>query len=226
MAPDAFIFMGGTFDPVHNGHLRTALEIKTWAGVSQVCMLPAGDPVHRRAPGRSPEQRLAMVSLAVADEPALIVDDCEVLSDQPSYSLLTLQSLRQAMGPERSIVMVMGMDAYQTLPSWHEWRRFTDYAHLLVVKRPGYALPNDPQLDQFTEQHIAQDLDEVMNTPAGHVIFHELTPLGISATQIRDVIKRGESPRYLLPDQVWNYIQKHRLYGLDEERAGTTSPTN
>ncbi|WP_299180240.1 nicotinate-nucleotide adenylyltransferase [uncultured Neptuniibacter sp.] len=214
MQSDAFVFMGGTFDPIHNGHLRTALEIRQWMGVEQVCLIPSKTPVHRAEPGRTSEQRFEMVRLAVAGENELCADDREISSVKASYSLYTLQSLRQEMGADRPICMVMGMDSYQTLTQWYEWERFTDYAHLIVVKRPGYEQPKDQLLTQFTNQHKVECLAEVLSQPAGKVLFHELTPLGISATQIRETIARGESPRYLFPDAVWQYIQDNRLYGL------------
>lgn len=219
MSADAFIFMGGTFDPIHNGHLRTALEIKEWAGVEQVYLMPARAPVHKQAPGRTSEQRLMMVKQAVQNEAGLNADEREIRSEQPSYSLLTLQSLREEFGPDRPICMVMGMDSYQTLPSWHGWHQFTDYAHIIVVKRPGYELPEEEVIAEFTQQHKTEKLEDLFSTAAGRVIFHELTPLGISATQIRGIISRGESARYLLPDSVYQFILENRLYGLDDKQG-------
>lgn len=208
------VFMGGTFDPVHNGHLRTALELKQWLGVDQVCLIPSGAPVHRDEPGCTPRQRLAMVQLAVQDEPALCADPREIESDAPSYSLLTLQALRRERGADCPIIMTMGMDAYQTLPSWHQWESFLDYAHILVLARPGYeGAEADPQLLHFTREHQTSEVGELLSRPAGRVHIQELTPLGISATQIRRLIAQGQSPRYLLPEPVWQYIQQHKLYG-------------
>ncbi len=210
----AYVFMGGTFDPIHHGHLRTALELQQWLQVPEVALVPSKTPVHRQAPGRSSEQRLQMVELAVADEPALCVDPREVLSTQPSYSLLTLQAMRAEFGPKRPICMIMGMDAFQTLPSWHEWQQFIELCHLIVVKRPGYQLPATGEIGDFTRKYKVEDRSAVLRQPAGAVLFHELTPLGISATQIRETIARGDSPRYLFPEAVWQYIKDNRLYGL------------
>ncbi len=207
------MFMGGTFDPIHNGHLRTALEIRHWLGVDRVGLIPAKTPVHRGDPGCSSEQRLRMVELAVKDEAALFADDREIRSAEASYSLLTLLGLRAELGPERPVMMVMGMDAFLSLPGWHGWQQLTDYAHLLVVQRPGYQQPLCPVLARFAEQHKV-DSPEQLPGAAGGLLFHELTPLAISATQVRESILRGESPRYLLPDAVWHYIQENRLYGL------------
>lgn len=211
---EPWVFMGGTFDPVHNGHLRTALELRQWLEVAQVCLLPSRVPVHREQPGCSPEQRLRMLQLAVADEPGLMVDDREIRSDSPSYSLLTLESLRAELGPEKPICMVMGMDAYQGLPGWHQWERLLDLGHIIVVGRPGYPFAPEPALTTFTERHRAEQMAELRLQPAGRVLIHELTPLGISATRIRQLIARGESPRYLLPDVVWDHIRENGLYGF------------
>ncbi|WP_010323610.1 nicotinate-nucleotide adenylyltransferase [Marinobacterium stanieri] len=208
------VFMGGTFDPVHNGHLRTALELKQWLGVDQVCLIPSGAPVHRDEPGCTPQQRLEMVQLAVQDEPALAADAREIESDDPSYSLLTLKALRAERGADCPIIMTMGMDAYQTLPSWHQWQSFLDYAHILVLARPGYDGGDaNAELLDFTGRHQAPAVDELLKAPSGRVFIQELTPLGISATQIRQLIAQGQSPRYLMPEPVWHYIQYNTLYG-------------
>ncbi|MBY4676204.1 nicotinate-nucleotide adenylyltransferase [Marinobacterium arenosum] len=213
MNQSAFVFMGGTFDPVHHGHLRTALEIQQWLAVDQVCLIPSKMPVHRGEPGCSSEQRLAMVQCAVADTESLSADPREILSEQPSYSLLTLQSLRDEFGPQRPICMVMGMDAFLTLPSWHNWRQFMELCHILVVTRPGYHYQPDADMRDFMQRHQTDDKQRLLGEPAGCVLLHELTPLAISATQIRQLIRAGLSPRYLLPDRVWDYIKQHQLYG-------------
>lgn len=206
--------MGGTFDPIHNGHLRTALEIQQWLGVSQLYLIPSKTPVHRDAPGCTSAQRLSMAQLAVQGENALGIDVREINSDKPSYTLNTLQELRGELGDETPICMVMGMDAYQTLPSWHEWQQFLALGHLIVVQRPGYQLAEDSVMGDLTRKHRADNPEELLSMPAGKVLIRELTPLGISATQVRQTISSGLSPRYLIPDQVWQYIKENQLYGL------------
>ncbi|KGK41433.1 nicotinate-nucleotide adenylyltransferase [Nitrincola sp. A-D6] len=209
---EPYVFMGGTFDPVHHGHLRTALEIQQWLQVSQVSLIPSGEPVHREQPGCSAEHRLAMVTLAVADAASLHVDEREVSSSEPSFSALTLTSLRNELGPQRPICMVMGMDAYLTLPQWKDWHTFLSLCHIIAVARPGYQYQPVAQMDEFTRLHAAESPLVLTEKPCGSVLIHELTPLGISATQIRELIGQGHSPRYLLPDQVWEYIKQHQLY--------------
>ena len=212
-----FVFMGGTFDPVHNGHLRTALEIKQWLGVDHVCLIPSKMPVHRDEPGCTSEQRLEMVRLAVEGEPALSADAREILSDKPSYSLLTLESLREEFGPKRPICMLLGMDAFLSLPSWYEWQRFSELCHIIVVTRPGYNFEAQGEIGNFIKQFGTQTPESVWSQPAGSVLIHEQTPLGISATQIRKLVMQGHSPRYLLPETVWNYIRKQHHYGYSEK---------
>ncbi|GGK65437.1 nicotinate-nucleotide adenylyltransferase [Amphritea balenae] len=209
--------MGGTFDPIHNGHLRTALEIKQWLGVAQVTLLPSKVPVHRQQPARSGEQRLAMVKLSIADEPGLIADDREVLSDEASYSVLTLESLRREVGDTTPVCMVLGMDSYLSLPHWERWQELLDLCHILVVKRPGWVYQPCELMQQISRRHEITDKDKLFNSPAGHVIFRELTPLSISATQIRNLIAADQSPRYLIPDAVWDFIQQQKLYGFESK---------
>lgn len=208
-----YVFMGGTFDPIHNGHLRSALEVQQWLGVDQVQLMPARVPVHKQAPGRDAAQRLAMLETAVADTSALVADSREIQSLQPSYTLFTLQALRQQLGPDLPVCMVMGMDSLLNLPRWHGWQQFSELCHVLVLTRPGYSFVPDGELAEFMAQHQTGRRDDLFTAPSGRVLLHEQTPLDISATQIRALIAAGESPRYLLPDAVWQYIKQHQLYG-------------
>lgn len=213
MSTDIYAFMGGTFDPIHNGHLRSALEVQQWLAVDRVWLMPARAPVHRDAPGRSADERLGMVQAAVADTAALAADPREILSDKPSYTLYTLQAIREQLGPDAPICMIIGMDSLLNLPSWYGWDRFTELCHILVLKRPGYPFAPQGELADFMAQHQTDDRDTLRTAPCGRVLLHEQTPLGISATQIRTLIAEGDSPRYLLPDSVWQYIKQHQLYG-------------
>ncbi|WP_271273186.1 nicotinate-nucleotide adenylyltransferase [Aliamphritea hakodatensis] len=211
--PAVCAFMGGTFDPIHNGHLRTALEIRDWLNADQVALMPSKVPVHRQQPGAGSEQRLAMVEQAVAAEPGLYADAREVSSEKPSYTVLTLESLRAELGADVPVCMILGMDAYLSLPGWDRWQELIRLAHIVVVKRPGWVYQPGEQMKAFTRVHEVTDKQKILTEPAGHVIFHELTPLAISATQIRTLVSEGHSPRYLLPDSVWQYIQQQQLYG-------------
>ncbi len=210
-------FMGGTFDPIHNGHLRTALEIRQFLQLERLRLIPCNFPGHRDQPGCSAAQRLEMVRLAVDDEPGLEVDDRELRSPEPSYSINTLASLRQEVGPDASLCMVMGMDSYLTLPSWHRWQELLDLTHILVVQRPGWEFVPDRQMENWTLLHRIHHPQQLRSAPAGYVLLHRLTPLGISATQIRELVRTNQSPRYLIPDRVWRYIREQGLYGFNTE---------
>lgn len=216
--PQPQVFMGGTFDPIHHGHLRAALEVQQWLGVDRVALVPARRPVHRESPGCSAAQRLEMARLAVADEPGLTVDAREVESAAPSYSLLTLQALRAELGPEVPLCMVVGMDSYLGLPSWHQWQQFPQLCHILVLMRPGYQFAPADELREFTDRHRTEHKHDLLQRPAGCVLLHEQTPLAISATQVRDLITGGQSPRFLVPEAVWHYIQNNGLYGYSQQR--------
>lgn len=208
----ALAFMGGTFDPIHNGHLRTALELQQQLQIDEVRLVPCQRPVHRESPGCDAQQRLAMIRLAVAGEEGLTVDDREITSSEPSYTVNTLRSIRAEVGGQVSISLIMGMDAYLTLPSWYRWQEIVEQAHILVVQRPGWEFVPDLQMADWTRTRQAKSAAELKLSPAGRVLLHRLTPLGISATQIRGLVAMGISPRYLIPDAVWEYIQDHRLY--------------
>ncbi|WP_299195104.1 nicotinate-nucleotide adenylyltransferase [uncultured Amphritea sp.] len=220
MSESVKVFMGGTFDPIHNGHLRTALEIQQWLGVKQVTLMPSKAPVHRKQPERTGQQRLDMVRLAVADEPALVADNREVISADASYTVLTLESFRRELGADVPICMILGMDAYLSLPKWDRWQELLKLCHIVVVKRPGWIYEPCEQMQQVSRIHELDDIDAMLQYPAGHVIFRELTPLGISATQIRELIRGGRSPRYLIPDAVWGYIKQNRLYNFEQHNEG------
>lgn len=203
---------GGTFDPIHHGHLRLALELRDRLAFDRVLLLPCALPVHRESPGCSAEQRLEMVKLAVGDEPQLQVDDRELLSDEPSYSYHSLLSLRQQLGSDVSLTMVMGADSLLTLNSWYRWQELLSLGHILVVSRPGWHLTGDHPLASWLEQHRVGDLDLLHNSAAGHVYIQQLPGLEISATAIRKLVGGGNSARYLLPDPVLHWIKQNHLY--------------
>ncbi len=203
---------GGTFDPVHFGHLRTALELKQKLKLDEMRLLPSHLPGHRVEPASAALQRLNMVELAVIDEPELRVDDREVERQGISYMADTLASIRAELGEEISLCLVLGMDSFLTLPAWREWEKIPSLAHMIVVARPGSDLPSSGIMGRFLHARETADSAELKESPSGRVLVQSLTPLDISATAIRSMIACGESPRYLLPDSVWDYIRQQRLY--------------
>jgi len=205
--------LGGTFDPIHFGHLRTALELYQALDLAEVRLIPCSQPVHRKTPVASPEQRLAMVQKAVEPEPALRVDDCEIRRKGPSYTIDTLSHLRTEL-PQTPLCLIMGIDALLHFTSWHRWEDILQLAHLIVVHRPQYQLPQTGIVCELLKQRLKQAPSVLHETLAGNIVLHPVTALEISATDIRKQIAIGRSPRYLLPLEVYKYIKEHGVYSI------------
>ncbi len=199
---------GGTFNPVHFGHLRTALEVKDIFALQQLHLIPCKLPAHRRTPSVSAEMRLRMLQLAVDDAKNIIVDRRELEREGPSYMVDTLRSLRQEH-ERQSIILFIGNDAFNKIQSWYQWEQLFEYAHVVVMTRPGYILQ---EMGDFFNQRLIDEMDQLKEHPHGFLFFHDVTQLDISSTQIRHLVKQGNDPRFLLPDAVINYIKQHKLY--------------
>ncbi len=213
MMPPIGVF-GGTFDPIHFGHLRLAEEMALALRLSRVLFIPAGQPPHRESPRIAAMHRLEMVRRAIAGNPVFAVDAREVQREQPSYTVDTLTSLRDELGAEQSLWLLLGADAFLGLAGWHHWQRLFELANIAVVTRPGARLlqpdaMQDPLKSEVLKRRVA---DHSATGPAGSVWFQQMTPLDISATAIRTILNQQGSVRYLLPDTVLDYIYEHQLY--------------
>jgi len=208
------VVFGGTFDPVHHGHLRAAIELADALDAPSIDLIPSRDPVHRDATDAPASARLAMLECATASEPRLVVNRIEIDSQEASYTEFTLRALRTQLGDQVAIVLVIGMDAFQKFESWRGWQSLLDLTHILVLKRPGYEPHFSAAVNRLYEQHAATSLDSLSRSSAGKIVLFEQTPLQVSATQVRKLIASGTSPRYLIPDSVWDYIQENELYGF------------
>lgn len=202
---------GGTFNPVHCGHLRLALEVRQALAMDEVRLLPCHQPPHREEPGASSAQRADMLRLALAACPELQLDERELLRGGPSYSLDTLRSLRAELGPEVSLSWILGSDSFATLDRWHRWRELLEWGHLIVVLRPDWPLPDSGPVAELLAGSGAGP-ERLESHAAGAVVVQPLRLLPISATEIRAQIAAGESPQFLLPDSVWQFIQQQGLY--------------
>lgn len=203
--------LGGTFDPVHHGHLRTAIEVQQALGIERVHLLPARVPPHRRPPAATPEQRLAMLRRAIENEPALAIDTRELDRPGPSYMVDTLRSLRAEAG-DAPVVLVIGVDAFAALDLWHQWRAIPDLAHLLVLDRPGGRWPEQGALAELVAQRRVADCRALSEAPAGRVASLRVSQLEISSTRIRELLGAGTNARYLLPDGVLDLILENGWY--------------
>jgi nicotinate-nucleotide adenylyltransferase len=202
---------GGTFDPIHIGHLRMALELKQELALDELRLVPCHRPPHRGQPSASSQERVEMLTLALKDCPELVVDTREVNRDCPSYTVETLRELRAELGSELSLVLCMGADAFAGLASWFCWQELIQLAHIVVVARPGWELPQAGALADLCRAH-AQDASYLTRESCGGVLVQTLRLLPVSATEIREQIRAGESAQFLVPDAVWNYINAKQLY--------------
>ena len=205
---------GGTFDPIHYGHLRLAEEMADAIGLGRVLFIPAGLPPHRGAPRTAASHRLEMVRRAIAGNPRFAVDAREVTSPRPSYTVDTLAALRAELGNEQPLWLLLGADAFLELPTWHEWRRLFVLSNIAVAARPGARLLQSDAMTDPLKSEVSQRrvVDGAAAGPAGSVLLRATPPLDISATAIRDTLARHGSVRYLLPDAVLGYIHEHHLY--------------
>lgn len=211
--------LGGTFDPIHFGHLRLAEEATETLGLARVRLIPAGIPPHRAAPGSSSAHRLAMTELAAAGNSRLEVDASEVRCDDKSYTVLTLERLRRELGAAQPLVLILGADAFAGLHRWHRWEEVLELAHVAVANRPGHALFSATDrstlpapLAATCGKHLCADAARLQTDAAGCILPFTITALDISATLIRSLISARRSVRYLLPDSVVDYISRHQLY--------------
>lgn len=209
--------LGGTFDPIHFGHLRLAHEAAELCGLTRVRLVPGGTPPHRERPGTPAQARLDMARLAAAGNPLLEVDDREVRRAGPGYTVDTLLELRAELGEAQPLCLLVGADAFLGFPTWSRWPRLFELAHVIVAARPGFVLDAATLPGPLAEQttgRIADEAAALAAAPAGRVFVAAIPPLAISATALRDKLASGRSVRYLLPDAVLQYIATHHLYGV------------
>ncbi|MFB0935423.1 MAG: nicotinate-nucleotide adenylyltransferase [Propionivibrio sp.] len=208
---------GGTFDPIHFGHLRLAEEAADALQLERVRWIPAGQPALRDAPRVGPAQRLDMVRLAISGNPRFELDPAEVDAEQTSFTVPTLERLRRSgvCGPDRPLVLLAGADAFAGMAGWHRWEALFELAHVAVAHRPGYTIEAKylpPALADVFRRRFCDNPRLLRDTPAGRIVTFAMTPLDISATKIRTLLSKGLSVRYLMPDAVIAHIHDHRFY--------------
>ena len=214
------ILYGGTFDPVHAGHLAVAIAARDTLH-ADVAFVPAADPPHRPAPGASAAQRAAMVALAIAGTPGLSLDERELRRDGPSWTVLTLEQARAEAGPSAPLAWLVGADAFRGLPTWHRWETLAGLAHLVVAVRPGHALSPLPDVlaasmaGRWTERPA-----DLVSAPSGRAFLLDMPPHPASATQLRERLRgRADTGGWLAPG-VARYIREHGLYTGDARGPG------
>lgn len=202
--------LGGTFDPVHCGHLRLAIEMREHLGLARVHLIPVGVPPHRHAPHAPPPVRLGMLEAAVRGSPELTVDDRELRREGPSYTVDTLISLREDY-PDHTLCLLLGMDAFAGLASWHRWRELLELAHIGVAQRPGSRAPLEGEPARLLKERRAP-AGGLQEARAGSIFVFEVPALDISASRIRQLLAAGRSVRYLVPEATLDIILEDRIY--------------
>ena len=209
--------LGGTFDPIHYGHLRLAQEVADKLRLAEVRFMPSGTPPHRSSPGAAAADRLAMVQLAVTGNSLFTVDPRETVRSGPGYTVDTLTAMREEVGAGQSLVLLLGADAFLELATWSRWHQLFTLAHVAVAYRPGFPVDTwqsrmpQPLAAEYNKRLMRQPLG-VHTAPAGGIVVVPIAALDISATLIRDAMLAGSNPRYLLPEEIIKYIQEHDLY--------------
>lgn len=211
--PPRVAMLGGTFDPVHLGHLRSAVELREALALDRVHMIPASTPPLRGEPHVAPAERLALLRLGIGDTPGLIADPRELCRDGPSYSADTLASLRGELGERARLVMALGHDAFRRLADWHEPERLFELAHVVVIDRPDFEAPLPAALKALLAGREVGSPEALMARPAGALLRLALpSRMAISATEVRRRLAAGRSVRYLLPEAVEARILAHGFY--------------
>ena len=210
-APRRIGVLGGTFDPVHIGHLRGALEVAETLALDELRLTPSARPPHRDKPQVSAKDRLAMVECAVAGVAPLVVDARELQRDKPSYTIDTLELMRAELAVSDQVFLLLGWDAFCGLPTWHRWEELLQHCHILVLQRPDAdSEPPDALRNLLAARSVSDPL--ALKGSSGQIAFVWQTPLAVSATQIRQLLASGKSVRFLVPDAVLAYIDAHGLY--------------
>lgn len=202
---------GGTFDPIHYGHLRTAFEMLQALRFEEVRFIPCGDPPHRGITYADAELRYRMVDAAIKGQEGFLSDDRELRREGPSYSIDTLTDLREEF-PERSLGLIVGMDAFLELPKWHRWDEILNFAHIVVAHRPGWKAPAIGELGNLITENGTHRVDDLHEVTHGRIHIHAATQLDIASTEIRDLVATGRDPRFLMPDAVRDVIKQTNLY--------------
>lgn len=207
----AIALLGGTFDPIHIGHLRAAIELREQLGLDEVRLVPCHLPPHRATPQIDSAARKHLVELAIAGEPGLALDDRELKRAGPSFTIDTLIETRAEIGEQCALVLALGEDAFAALDTWQRWRELLDYAHIVVMQRPNAALPQRGPVAELLQERLV-DISVLKTRAHGAIGLLKLPALTVSATAVRALIAANRSARFLVPDAVWAYICERQFY--------------
>ncbi|EST59316.1 nicotinate-nucleotide adenylyltransferase [Proteus cibi] len=209
----AIALYGGTFDPIHYGHLRPVEALSGLIGLKEVIWLPNNIPPHRPQPEASSQQRLEMVQLALEPYSSFKVDTRELEKPTPSYTIETLRDFRKEIGDKQPLAFIIGQDSLLSINTWHQWDKLLDVCHLLVCARPGYQTHfENTQMQTWLTQHQTKQQEDIHCLPSGKIFLADTPLYNISATDIRARHKAGLNCHDLLPNSVEDYIRQQQLY--------------
>ncbi len=203
---------GGTFDPVHFGHITLVSALLQKFDFEEIRFLPCREPPHKQATHAGAQHRLHMLNLIAGSTPGLVVDDRELRRPGPSYTVDTLREIRGEAGTDCALVLILGLDAFLQFCTWHEYDQILSICHIMLLRRPGYALEDTGCERELLSQHGTNEISVLHQAPCGNIFFSAEKEIEISSAAIRQCIAGGGQPRYLLPGTVWNYIRSHGLY--------------
>ncbi|MEC5216984.1 nicotinate-nucleotide adenylyltransferase [Actimicrobium sp. GrIS 1.19] len=215
MSSRSIAILGGSFDPVHRGHVALARHFVNLLQPDELRILPAGNPWQKHGLEASGRQRVAMLQRAFDSEQVpVVIDQRELQNDQPTYTIDTLRAMRAELGPDVSLIFLMGADQLQHLDSWQGWRELFGLAHLCAAARPGFALTG-----RLVPAEVSREFErragtptQIRTTPQGNTFLAPNLAVDISATDIRKALHDGNNPAELVPNPVLDYIEQHHLY--------------
>lgn len=211
MTKQAIGFLGGSFDPIHNGHLLPAIEVAQALNLKQLFLMPNHIAPHKAGSHCNAEQRCEMVRLAISDKKQLHIDTRELNRHSASYTIDTLKEIR-AQHATTPICFMMGMDSLINFSSWYQWQDILNYCHLIICARPGWEGEFNDTIQALLKAHKTTEMTDLHQLLAGKIYFQPIIQFDISSTQIRHNIKHNVSVENLLPDTVYHYIKRHQLY--------------
>ena len=204
--------LGGSFDPIHFGHIKPSLALANEHNLDHIILLPCKISPFKDKIFASAEHRWNMVNMIAGNSKIFVADARELNRETPSYTYTTLCELRQELADETKLFWILGADALAGFPGWYEAEKIMHLCHVLVLRRPNYELPQHQQNLDWLKRYLCEDINQLDSKDTGHIYMAETELLDISSTQIRAMIGAGEQPKYMLPGVVWNYIRRNKLY--------------
>ena len=202
---------GGTFDPIHLGHIKIAENLIDALELQAMHFIPNKDPMHRHQPEASAKHRMAMVKIATAKNPKFIVNDVEIRRPGPTYTIDTITNIRKQI-PDQPLCLILGKDAFTMMHTWCHWKSIPELVHLVIINRPGVPLSYEPWMKNLLQEREVHDVRKLRSKPGGYILQYEIEPLRISATEIRKKLSKSEDSSEELLPEVLRYIQQHHLY--------------